>query len=97
MILPDKLVVETTVSDDNVIVLFGVEDGTSEITFDIIEGAGSGALPPYHGPYIITPRKVEQILETDNKRMTDDVTVEKISYIEVGNVSGGLTATIGFE
>lgn len=69
----------------------------SEITFEIEEGIGSGTLPPYEGSYIVTPRKVEQVLETNDKRMTDDVTVEAISYIEVSNLGGGTTATIGFE
>jgi len=69
----------------------------SEITFEIEEGIGSGTLPPYEGTYVVTPRKVEQVLETNDKRMTDDVTVEAISYIEAGNLGGGMTATIGFE
>ena len=86
MILPDNLFIEVSVSESN-----------TEIVFDIEEGIGSGVLPAYDGPYVITPRKVEQILETDNKRMRDDVTVEAISYIEASNPSGGYTATIGFE
>ena len=69
----------------------------SEIMFEIEEGIGSGTLPPYEGTYVVTPRKVEQVLETNDKRMTDDVTVEAISYIEAGNLGGGMTATIGFE
>lgn len=69
----------------------------SEIIFEVEEGIGSGTLPPYEGEYIVTPRKVEQVLGTNDKRMTDDVTVEPISYIEVGNLGGGVTATIGFE
>lgn len=69
----------------------------SEIMFEVEEGIGTGTLPPYEGEYIVTPRKVDQILETNDKRMTDDVTIEAISYIEVGNLSGGTTATIGFE
>lgn len=69
----------------------------SEIMFEIEEGIGSGTLPPYEGTYVVTPRKVEQVLETNDKRMTDDVTVEAISYIEAGNLGGGKTATIGFE
>lgn len=69
----------------------------SEIMFEIEEGIGTGTLPPYEGEYVVTPRKVDQILETNDKRMTDDVTIEAISYIEVGNLGGGTTATIGFE
>lgn len=69
----------------------------SEITFEIEEGIGTGTLPPYEGEYVVAPRKIEQVLETNDKRMTDNVTVEAISYIEVGNLGGGTTATIGFE
>ena len=86
MILPDELVIEMTLEvNDNI------------IEFEVEEGIGTGTLPPYEGEYIVTPRKVEQVLETNDKRMTDDVTVEAISYIEVGNLGGGTTATIGFE
>lgn len=55
------------------------------------------AQSPYSGPYEVDPRKVEQILETAHKSMVRDVTVNAISYIEVSNLSGGVTATIGFE
>ena len=69
----------------------------SEIIFEVEEGIGTGTLPPYEGEYVVTPRKVEQVLGTNDKRMTDDVTVEAISYIEVGYLGGGVTVTIGFE
>lgn len=86
MILPDELVIEMTLDADEKIIEFEVE-----------EGIGTGTLPPYQGEYTVIPRKIEQVLNTNDKRMTDDVTVEAISYIEVGNLGGGTTATIGFE
>ena len=51
--------------------------------------------PSYDGPYEVTPRFYEQTLETKNKLMTDDVTVEIIPAHEVTNPAGGLTVTIG--
>lgn len=69
-------------------------EGTLELTID--EGGGS-PLPYYDGIYEVTPRKVEQILDTKNKSMRDDVTVKEIPYLEVSNPQGGITATIGYE
>lgn len=51
--------------------------------------------PTYGGPYEVTPHFFEQKLETNNKLMTDDVTVEIIPAHEVTNPAGGLTVTIG--
>lgn len=51
--------------------------------------------PIYDGEYSVTPRFAEQNLETKNKLMTDDVTVEIIPAYEVPNIAGGLTVTIG--
>lgn len=51
--------------------------------------------PTYDGPYEVTPHFFEQTLETNNKLMTDDVTVEIIPAHEVTNPQGGLTVTIG--
>ena len=51
--------------------------------------------PSYDGPYEVTPRFYEQKLETKEKLMIDDVTVEVIPAHEVTNPAGGLTVTIG--
>lgn len=66
-----------------------------DITID--EGTGGGKLPYYEGAYEVTPRKVEQILATKDKSMSDNVTVEAIHYAEVENPSGGKTIIVGFE
>ena len=69
---------------------------TPIINLTIEEGGGS-PLPYYNGSYSVVPRKIEQVLETKNKSMRDDVTIDPINYAEVTNPQGGKTATIGFE
>lgn len=51
--------------------------------------------PTYDGEYSVTPRFYEQTLETKEKLMIDNVTVEVIPAHEVTNPAGGLTVTIG--
>jgi hypothetical protein len=75
-----------------------VELDQSSQDFDVeLVGGGSGRLPYYTGAYVVDPRKVEQILETRNKSMREDVTINEIYYSETSNVGGGLTAYIGME
>lgn len=69
-------------------------EGNLELTID--EGGGS-PLPYYDGSYEVTPRKVGQILETKNKSMRDDVTIDPINYSETINPQGGNTVVIGYE
>jgi hypothetical protein len=49
----------------------------------------------YEGEYTITPKFTEQILETKNKFLKDDIDVEAISVSRVTNLSGGTTVYIG--
>ena len=65
-----------------------------DITFNAQAG---GRLPYYDGEYIFEPRKVEQTLDTKNKSMRNDVTINPIYYSETTNPSGGLTIVIGAE
>lgn len=51
--------------------------------------------PPYEGEYEVTPRLTEQMLETQNKRMLDDVTVHEIPVTRTSNPQGGQTVLIG--
>ena len=50
----------------------------------------------YDGEYIVTPKTIEQSLDTDKKVMRDDVTVLETPYTEVDNTAGGRTVTIAF-
>lgn len=45
----------------------------------------------YTGPYTVTPKAEEQTLNTKDKVMDDDVTIESIPIYEVSNESGGTT------
>ena len=58
---------------------------------------GGSALPYYEGEYEVNPRKVQQILETKNKSMANDVVINPIFYSEVTNPQGGNTVVIGQE
>lgn len=63
---------------------------TEVIEFDI-----NGDIPkPYTGDYDVIPKVVDQVLETKNLSMTDDVTVKEIPTHEVSN-DYGTTIIIG--
>lgn len=49
----------------------------------------------YDGDYNVTPRVYQQVLETKDRLMIDDVTVEIIPLSKVINLSNGYTVTIG--
>lgn len=87
--------IEINLEDDNL--LLDLFMSTSEdLKISIEEGSG-GILPYYKGKYNVIPKVKEQKLETKNKSMTDDVTIEKIPFEEVQNPSGGTTVIIGGE
>lgn len=69
-----------------------------EINFTIEEAVivnGGGNYDVYDGEYVVTPKKdQEQILETKEKLMADDVTVLKIPYFETSNPFDGQTIFI---
>lgn len=52
---------------------------------------------PYEGAYEVIPKRQPQVLETAQKFMADDVTVNEIPAYEVSNTAGGTTITIGKE
>lgn len=50
---------------------------------------------PYTGSYQIIPdADADQVLDTSNKLLVDDIIVYQIPYSEVENNAGGLTVTI---
>lgn len=69
-----------------------------QIEFDIsVNGSSEPVLPYYSGPYEVTPKTTEQVLQTKDKSMSDNVKIFSIPYAVTSNVFGGLTATIGLE
>lgn len=51
----------------------------------------------YEDSYEIIPKTTEQVMETKQKLMADDVTIRKIPFYETSNNTGGTTITIGKE
>lgn len=51
--------------------------------------------PKYEGDYEVTPDKNNQVLYTQDKKMTDDLTVLAVPYHTVSNMFNGTTVIIG--
>lgn len=69
-------------------------DDNSELT--LLFASDQSDVPYYQGAYVVTPMlAVEQILETDELRMADDVTVKEIPVTITHNTYGGKTVVIG--
>lgn len=49
----------------------------------------------YDGEYSVKPTFEQQKLNTKDKLMIDDVTIDEISVVKVSNTSGGNTVIIG--
>lgn len=60
-----------------------------------VKTAETKPLPWYEGEYVITPKFTEQVLETKQRSLSDNVTVEKITTLEVDNEAGGVTYIFG--
>lgn len=79
-------------------ITLSIQENTHNVTLGFNEIIrGGDMLPWFDGAYTVTPRKVEQTLETDHKSMRDDVIIEAIERADVLNPSGGYTVTIGAE
>ena len=50
----------------------------------------------YDGEYVVIPKTVDQVLETEKKAMRYDLTVKEIPYMESDNLAGGRTITIAY-
>lgn len=56
------------------------------------------AHPPYTGSYEVTPSVAgEQVLQTKDKYMTDNLVILEVPYSEVSNTVDGITVYIGNE
>ena len=73
----------------------------STVTGSLVCSTVSREMDPYEGPYEVTPIFAEtiqegtQTLSTNEKRMTNNVTVYGVRYARVSNTAGGDTVTIG--
>lgn len=87
--------ISSTLTTDDKLIRGGLSPGDILIEGEFDIGSG-GRLPNYEGSYSVIPKVYEQTLETANKSMTDDVTVEEIPYSETSNPSGGNTVNIAY-
>lgn len=70
---------------------FNVEfEAESEMSgeFDKFTEVSAQAYPYYGGEYEITPSVEQQVLETKDTVMLDDVTVNAVPYYETSNING---------
>ena len=72
---------------------FALDPATMAVYFGEIVPIGD--IPAYTGTYNVDPKFTAQKLETNGKKMLDDVTVEAIEVQRVSNTSGGRTVYIG--
>lgn len=56
---------------------------------------GMGMPVIYTGATTVIPSVTEQELETENKLVLQNITIEQIPYSAVSNVAGGYTVNIG--
>lgn len=75
---------------------FDLDDMSFEPKFDVIVNT-QGDVVPYTGDYIVDPNFATQMLETKEKYMLDNVTVNPIEVARVSNPAGGRTIYIGGE
>lgn len=85
---PDEMVIEGE--------CFEVETIEDDGEWGVCVGINGRELPAYIGPFRVVPLIAsEQILQTANKSVYQDIEVTKIPVYETTNPSGGLTVFIG--
>lgn len=83
---------------EEVVLNYDLECDEIELEYELEVGVGTGDILPYYkGPYSVKPKvRSQQILNTKQHSMKEDVVVEEIPYTEVHNTKG-LTFIIGGE
>lgn len=61
----------------------------------VVTKVAENPYPAFPGPYEVTPNLSDQVLETAQKRMTEDLTVKAVPVYRTANPSGGNTIIIG--
>lgn len=64
---------------------------------DILVTTEDNSADEYKGGYTVTPSRKTQVLETQNKLLKENITVNEIPYAEVSNLGGGTTFYIARE
>lgn len=92
----DVIPIEVTLEGDSALIveLLSGSDGLSGLDVEVTT-PDAVDIPSYDGAYEVTPRLRTQRFETENKRMTKDVTVYKIPVVYTSNIHDGKTVVIG--
>ena len=62
---------------------------------EIYRASSNGSdLPNYDGDYIVIPKTSEQVLQTAQKVMLENIVVKEVPYYETSNTAGGNTVYI---
>ena len=68
-----------------------------EVGVELLPRGYAPSIAPYNGKYEVIPTVEGETLQTKNKYMAKDLTVQPIPYFEVGNLTGGTTVYIAGE
>lgn len=83
----EPYLIELEVSDDGYELLVGTDEVyDAELGTAVVVQKINGDV--YEGPYTVEPKVQEQVLETKDKTMTDNVTVLQVPYWQTGNEFG---------
>ena len=74
-----------------------VQQTTLNLDIEVGTIIGDESKERYQGPYEVTPKISQQVLETYDKVMEDDVFIFPVPYQEVSNPQGGQTVIIAFD
>ena len=87
--------IDISVNSERPVIDIGVSQNRPSINVAISAGGGQH-YKKYEGPYTVYPDPTDiQILETENKVMTQNVLAMPIPYFRTSNPSGGDTIYIG--
>lgn len=96
MIVPNPIVVGLEIAATNEAVDFDIAFSGETVDLGVDTEIRAVTLEEYDGAYVVIPKvSQEQVLETKNKAMTDNVTVYEIPITRTTNPHGGQTVLIG--
>lgn len=89
-----RVIIET---DKTFTAKFAEKGNGFEVGVQGLQNVIVGGADVYTGEYVATPKTTEQMLETKDKLMKNNVTIKQIPYFDVSNTSGGSTVYIANE
>lgn len=98
-----RVIIHNSLVIDDTVILLRMQGGQTYLVLDKIGvgGSGSGGSADggtyefYDGSYVMTSSSSNQTMNTKNKILLDDVTIESMPRTEVENDGGGTTIIIG--